>query len=129
MGNNGLGTQGFQHLFDTPNFGNNETGISFLGGSSNNIKFINNVVENFRTGVIMGDAYDWSIQGNTIRLNGSDGVLVTNNDTSVSLFAMTGGSFVDNKITRNVTARLLPPVEAKPRDVRHVFSDDVNDVS
>ena len=28
-----------------------------------------------------------------------------------------------------VTARLLPPVEAKPRDVRHVFSDDVNDVS
>ncbi|QMV25588.1 hypothetical protein GRI33_00995 [Brucella sp. BO3] len=59
--------------------------------SSNNIKFINNVVENFRTGVIMGDAYDWSIHGNTIRLNGSDGVLVTNNDTSVSLFAMTGG--------------------------------------
>ncbi|OEI82472.1 hypothetical protein GRI33_00990 [Brucella sp. BO3] len=33
MGNNGLGTQGFQHLFDTPNFGNNETGISFIGGS------------------------------------------------------------------------------------------------
>ncbi len=25
--------------------------------------------------------------------------------------------------------RLLPPVEVKPRDVRHVFSDVVNDVS
>lgn len=29
----------------------------------------------------------------------------------------------------NVTARLLPPVEARSRDVRHVFSDVVNDVS
>lgn len=28
-----------------------------------------------------------------------------------------------------VTARLLPPVETRPRDVRHVFSDVVNDVS
>lgn len=28
-----------------------------------------------------------------------------------------------------VTARLLPPVETRPRDVRHVFSDIVNDVS
>ncbi|SBW13435.1 hypothetical protein BR10RB9215_C10240 [Brucella sp. 10RB9215] len=104
MGNNGLGTQGFQHMFDTPNFGNNETGISLIGGSSNNIKLTNNTVENFRTGVIMGDAYDWSLHGNTVRLNGSDGMLVMNNDTSVSLFAMTGGAFVDNKITRNGSA-------------------------
>ena len=30
---------------------------------------------------------------------------------------------------RIVTARLLPPVEARPRGLRHVFSDVVNDVS
>jgi hypothetical protein len=30
---------------------------------------------------------------------------------------------------QTVTARLLPPVETRPRDVRHVFSDVVNDVS
>ncbi|NKC50226.1 hypothetical protein HED63_02930 [Ochrobactrum cytisi] len=33
------------------------------------------------------------------------------------------------KIDILVTARLLPPVEARPRDVRHVFSDVINDVS
>lgn len=104
MGNNGLGTQGFQHLFDTPNFGNNETGISLIGGSSNNIKLIDNVIENFRTGAVIGDAYDWSFDNNTIRMNGANGVLVTNDESSVSLFAMTGGIFSNNKITRNGSA-------------------------
>lgn len=104
MGNNGLGTQGFQHLFDTPNFGNNETGISLIGGSSNNIKLIDNVIENFRTGAVIGDAYDWSFDNNTIRMNGANGVLVTNDDSSVSLFAMTGGIFSNNTITRNGSA-------------------------
>ncbi len=34
-----------------------------------------------------------------------------------------------NTATQNVTARLLLHVEARPRDVRHVFSDVINDLS
>lgn len=103
LGSNLLGTTGFQCAYDTPNVGNNETGV-FFRAWTNHVTLRDNKMIGFFTGALMADMVDATIEDNDFHFNyiagdhPCNGLVVTN---TITTFAMRGINIGGNSFTNN----------------------------